>query len=327
MTRRSGPCIVVTGASGFVGQALCGKLAADGARVKRVWRRGSLRESPTPADILIDEAGPTTNWDELLPGADIVVHLAARVHVMRENAVDSLEMFRRVNVQSTQRLARAAARAGVSRFVFLSTAKVNGDATIKNPFSEEDAPNPLDPYAISKWEAEQALVQVSEETGLGVTILRSPLVYGPGVKGNFLSLLKLLRRGIPLPLASINNRRSLIYVGNLVSAIVACLQDTRAAGQVFMASDGEDLSTSELIRRLAARLGSRARLYPCPPALLRLAGTMFGKTAQITRLTDSLQVDSSKIRRVLDWAPPFSVEQGLAETARWFAANRAAKRC
>jgi nucleoside-diphosphate-sugar epimerase len=236
---------------------------------------------------------------------------------MADHAAHPLREFRRVNTDWTERLARAAAAQGVHRFVYLSSIKVNGEQT-REPFTEADLPDPQDPYGVSKWEAEQALAAVSSETGLAAVVVRSPLVYGPGVGGNFLQLLNILRRGIPLPLALVGNRRSLIYRGNLVDALSHCVRDQRAAGRTYLVSDGEDLSTPELIRRLAKALGVTAHLWPFPPPALRWMGRVVGKSAMIDRLLGSLQVDSSKIRRELDWQPPCSVDQGLGETAAWF---------
>lgn len=252
-----------------------------------------------------------------LQGIHAVVHLAARVHVMTDRAVDPLGEFRKVNTDWTERLVRTAASQGVRRFVYLSSIKVNGEQT-RDPFTEADLPDPQDPYGVSKWEAEQALAAVSSETGLAAVVVRSPLVYGPGVGGNFLQLLNILRRGIPLPLALVDNRRSLIYRGNLVDALMRCVQDVRAAGRTFLVSDGEDLSTPELIRRLAKALGVTAHLWLFPPPALRWLGWVVGKSATIDRLLGSLQVDSSKIRRELDWHPPYSVDQGFADTAVWY---------
>jgi nucleoside-diphosphate-sugar epimerase len=249
-----------------------------------------------------------------------VVHLAARVHVMADDASDSLREFRQVNCVWTERLARAAASQGVRRFVYLSSIKVNGEQTVV-PFTEQDPPKPQDPYGASKWEAEEALARVSTKTGMETVVVRSPLVYGPGVKGNFLQLLNILRRGIPLPLASIRNQRSLVYLGNLVDALVRCIQDPRAAGRTYLVSDGEDLSTPELVRRLGDAMGSKVCLWPCPTPLLYWMGQVTGKMGMIDRLVGSLQVNSSKIQTELDWHPPFTVAAGLSETATWFRAR------
>jgi nucleoside-diphosphate-sugar epimerase len=252
-----------------------------------------------------------------LQGVDVIVHLAGRVYAMADPAVDPLREFRKVNVAWTERLARAAWAEGVRRFVYLSSVKVNGESS-SVPFAEQDTPNPQDPYGISKWEAERALANVSSETGLETVIVRSPLVYGPGVGGTFLQLLNVLRRKIPLPLARVENRRSLIYNANLVNALVLCAWDARAAGRTYLVSDGEDLSTPDLIRRLALALGSPSHLWPMPLSVLRWLGQVVGREAIIDRLLGSLQVDSSTIRRELNWQPAYSVDQGLAETVSWF---------
>jgi nucleoside-diphosphate-sugar epimerase len=254
---------------------------------------------------------------QVLQGVQVVVHLAARVHVMTDRAPGPLHEFRQVNLVWTKNLARAAASQGIRRFVYLSSIKVNGEESI-TPFTEQDLPKPQDPYGVSKWEAEQALAQVSAEMGMETVVIRSPLVYGPGVRGNFLQLLKILRRGIPLPLASVQNRRSLVSRGNLVDALLCCVGDGRAAGQTYLISDGEDLSTPELIRRLSRAMGVTARLWPFPVPLLRWMGQLAGQKGAVDRLLGSLQVDSSKIGRELGWHPSVSVDQGLAETAAWF---------
>ena len=257
--------------------------------------------------------------ENALAGADAVVHLAARVHVMKDRATDPLAEFRRVNTDATLALGRAALRAGVRRFVFLSSIKVNGERTADRPFTERDAPAPVDPYGVSKRDAEQGLAQL----GLDLVVLRPPLVYGPGVKGNFLRLMKLVERGVPLPLGGVANRRSLIYVGNLASAIErACVEP--AVHGTFLVSDGSDLSTPELVRGLGAAMGRPARLFTLPPALLAALGRVLGKGDEVTRMIESLRVDCSAARRELQWEIPFTVEQGLKETADWFARRRSA---
>jgi nucleoside-diphosphate-sugar epimerase len=237
---------------------------------------------------------------------------------MRDHAQDPLTEFRRVNTLGTETLARAAAHCGVKRLVFLSSIKVNGESAPSDaPFDPAFPAKPQDPYAISKWEAEQALTRASTETGLEIVVLRCPLVYGPGVKGNFLRLLQAVDHGIPLPLSLARNRRSLIYLDNLTDAITTCLTHPAAAGKTYLVSDGEDVSTAELIARIAQALGKPSRLWPCPLGLIELAGRMTGKSDEIARLLGSLCIDSSKIRSELDWTPPYTLEQGLAETARW----------
>jgi UDP-N-acetyl-alpha-D-quinovosamine dehydrogenase len=310
--------IVVTGANGFVGQPMCAALRQRGHEVRRI-----VRHAPAPGGqpdtFAIGSIDERTNWSEALQGADVVIHLAARAHVMRENAADPLAAFRRINVDGTERLARAAAAAGVRRMVFVSSIKVNGEATAPGAkFTEEDVPAPRDAYAISKLEAEDALHRVARETALEVVILRPPLVYGPRVKGNFLQMINALAEGVPLPLASIRNLRSLVYVGNLADALIACATHPAAAGQTYLLCDGEDVSTPALLRTLAAALGVSARLFPFPPWLLRMLAKLAGKGAQTDRLVGSLRVDSGKIRGQLDWTPPHTLQQGLQATADWY---------
>jgi UDP-N-acetyl-alpha-D-quinovosamine dehydrogenase len=315
--------VLVTGAAGFVGRAVCVRLDALGISVRAAVRR--LDQAPTAwrgsARIEPIETGDlnrSTDWNNALAGVTHVIHLAARVHHLDEGGRDSLEEYRAVNVAATLRLAQAAAAAGVRRFLFMSSVKVNGDSTPGAPFSEQDPPRPTDAYGISKLEAEQALLELGQTAGLKVTILRPPLVYGPGVGANFRHLMWLARAGWPLPFASIRNRRSLLYLGNLVSAIETCLSNPAAAGEIFLVADGEDVATPELVGRVSRLLGRPARLWPCPPALLAGLAGLAGRGAQARRLLSSLAVDSSKIRRMLDWRPPYSLDQGLEETARWF---------
>jgi nucleoside-diphosphate-sugar epimerase len=307
--------VLVTGADGFVGRELCAALAAAGRRFRPAVRapRAALEDAAVVGDI-----GPATDWRRALESVDSVVHLAARTHVLRETAADPLAEYRRVNVAGTERLARTAAASGVRRLVFLSSVKVNGEASAGRPFTEDDIPRPEDGYGISKWEAEQALARVAGETGLETVVLRPPLVYGPGVKGNFLRLMRWIARGVPLPLGAIENRRSLVYSGNLVDAIVRSLDAPAAAGRTYLVADGEDLSTPELVRRLARALGVQARVPAFPLAPIALAAALAGKRAEFARLAGSLQVDSSRARRELDWRPRHSLSQGLAEAAAWF---------
>ena len=262
--------------------------------------------------VVVGDIDGATDWSQALAGVDVVFHLAARVHVLRETAAAPLAEFRRTNVAGTERLARSAAAAGVKRLVYVSSIGVNGLTTADGKkFSEADAPHPHNDYALSKWEAEQALARVADETGLQVVIVRPPLVYGGGAPGNFAQMLAVVAKGIPLPFASVRNRRSLVYVGNLVDALIVCATHPAAAGQTYLVSDGEDVSTPELLRQLAHALDVPARLLPCPPALLRLAGRLSGRQEQVERLLGSLQVDSGKIRRELNWIPPYSLQQGL----------------
>lgn len=308
--------VLVTGASGFVGRALLPVLAERGQAVRAAVRRP---HPSVPADaVAVGDIDGQTEWSRALDGVDCVVHLAARVHVMHDNAASPLAEFRRVNVAGTVQLARAAARAGVRRLIFVSSIKVNGERTNGRPLSEEDTPVPIDAYGVSKWEAEQALHGLSWDTGLEVVILRPPLVYGPGVKANFQRLLSWVNRGLPLPFGAIENRRSLLYLGNLTAAISNCADHPAAANQTFLLSDGEDLSTAELVRRLACAMNRPSRLIPVPKGLIELAGRLSGKQAEVERLLGSLCVDSGKIRHVLGWRPPYSVDEGLRRTAEWF---------
>ena len=308
--------IAVTGATGFIGQALCDALAAAGRPLRRIVR---AREPALPDAVAVGDIGSTTDWRAALEGARCVVHLAARTHVMRESAADPLAEYRRANVESTVRLAREAAAAGVRRLVFMSSIKVNGEST-RRPYTEADPPRPEDAYGVSKWETEQALARIAGATGLEVVVLRPPLVYGPGVKGNFLRLMRIVAREERLPLASVANRRSLIYVGNLADAVVTAIDAPGAAGRTFLAADPEDVSTPDLVRAIAHALGARARLLPCPVALLHLGAMLAGRGGDVERLTGSLQVDASLLRRELGWRPRLTLAQGLEETARWFRA-------
>jgi nucleoside-diphosphate-sugar epimerase len=268
--------------------------------------------------VAVGDIGPNTDWRTALEGVSGVVHLAARTHVLRETATDPLAKYRQVNVSGTERLARSAAAGGVRRLVFVSSVKVNGERTGERPFTEDGAPRPEDAYGVSKWEAEQALSRIAAETGLEVVVLRPPLVYGPGVKGNFLRIMSLVARGMPLPLGAIDNRRSFIYAGNLAGAIVQALDAPQATGRTYLVSDGEDVSTPELVRGIARALGVKPRLPSFPLAALGLVATLAGRRAEFARLTGSLQVDSSRIRRELGWEPRCSLARGLEETARWY---------
>jgi nucleoside-diphosphate-sugar epimerase len=280
----------------------------------------------TPVDtVAIGEFGPATDWSRAVEQVSVVFHLAARTHVMKETAHDALAEYRRVNVDGTRTLARAAVSAGVRRLVFLSSIKTNGESTGEHPFTEDSAPQPEDAYGISKWEAEQALVEVAQGTPLETAILRPPLVYGPGVKGNFLRLMHAIARGLPLPVASITNRRSLVFVDNLTDALIAAGISPHAANETYLVADGEDLSTPDLISAIGTAMRAHPRLFRCPVRLL-LAGAMaLGKRDEARRLTGSLQIDSTKIRRELDWHPRFDLTQGLARTSQWYHSQLLAK--
>lgn len=302
--------VLLTGATGFVGKALFERMHRSGLRV-----RSAGRSDPGFADhIAIPSIDGATDWARALADVAVVVHCAARVHVMDESAADPLAEFRRVNVEGTRALARQAAAAGVRRFIFLSSIKVNGEVTQGRPLTPFDQPAPDDPYGVSKLEAEEALRQISAETGMEIVIIRPVLVYGPGVKGNFRSMLSWLAKGMPLPLGAIHNQRSLVSLDNLVSLIVTCLEHPAAANQVFLASDGEDLSTTELLRRLARAIGRPARLLPVPPWALELAAAAVGKRDVARRLCGSLQVDITHTCETLGWRPIQTVDEALRKT-------------
>ena len=380
--------VLVTGANGFIGRALCKKMLAEGWQVRGAVR-SKVNRVALPAGVVavsIGSIGSDTEWGEALAGIDTVVHLAARVHVLDDAASDPLAAYRQVNVEGTKCLAIAAVNVGVKRLVYISSVKVNGESTgdesrgqrsevrgrrsevgdqraegrgqkiedqddwmsscgtdgrqrsevslrpigayapvggrgsvSKEFFSEKDVPEPQDPYAVSKWEAEQILHDVGADTGLEVVILRPPLVYGPGVRGNFLRFQRLVSTGLPLPLASVRNQRSLIYVGNLVDAIITCLLHPKAAGESFLVSDGQDVSTPELIRLMAEAMNKKACLLSFPPSLLKIMGKLTGRSAEIERVVGSLCVDSSKIRVMLGWKPQFTVEEGIRKTSADYA--------
>ncbi len=315
------PSVLVTGASGFVGLRLCARLTDAGHAVKAAVRRDSTALAalaPAARVVQVGDIGPDTDWQTPLDGVDLVVHLAARAHVMRDGAPDPLAAYRRVNVAGSERLARAAAAAGVSRLIYLSSIKVNGEETFNTPFRESDAPAPLDAYGRSKWEAEQALSRVAAETGLGLTVLRPPLIYGPGVKGNLARLLGWIDHGLPLPFASVVNCRSLIYLENLIDAILAVMLHP-TPGETYLLSDAYDLSTPQLIRALARGLDRPLRLLAVPPSLLRLAGACTGQSDAVGRLLGSLQIDASRIAAELGWRPAHDPEQGLILTAQAYA--------
>jgi nucleoside-diphosphate-sugar epimerase len=306
--------ILVTGANGFLGEALSLELKARQYAV-----RGALRSEAKEGQLRVGDIGPDTNWKAALVGVDVVVHTAARVHFMHDIVDDPLSQYREVNVEGTLNLARQAVGANVSRFIFISSIKVNGEFTLPGEsFTADDNPSPEDPYGISKWEAEVGLNRLARKTGLEIVIIRPPLVYGPGVKANFLSMMRWINRGLPLPLAAIDNKRSLVALYNLVDLIINCIEHPAAANQFFLAGDGEDVSTTDLLYGLGKALDKPARLFPCPTGLLSLAATLLGKRGMVERLTSSLQIDISKARRLLGWEPPLSLEEGLFQVAQDF---------
>ncbi len=308
--------ILVTGASGFVGSALRGRLVAIGHEVTGIYRAAPSRGA---GPALIGALEANQDWSALPRDCDALVHTAARVHILNDRARDPLAEYRRTNVEGTLNLARQAAQAGLRRFVFLSTIKVNGEHTGANAaFSADDVPSPSDPYGASKWEAEQGLKDIAARTGLELVIIRPPLVYGPGVKGNFRSMLEWLWRGLPLPLAAVTNRRSMIYLDNLLDVIVVALAHPAARNRTFLVSDAEHMSTPELLRRTGSALGRGARLFSVPPSWLAAAAALAGRRPAFQRLCGSLVVDSRQTHRLLGWEPATSVDAGLERTAKDF---------
>ena len=303
--------LLVTGVSGFVGSALCKKAPVSGFDFRGVLRNSDA--TPNSMDhFVVNDINVDTDWFSALLGINSVVHLAARVHVMNDTAEDPLMVFRAVNVDGTLNLARQAAASGVKRFVFISSVKVNGESTKRGrAFTEADPPTAQDAYAQSKQEAEQGLRQLAADTGMEVVIIRPPLVYGPGVKANFAALMRAVQRGWPLPLGAVRNQRSLVALDNLVDFIITCITHPQAANQTFLVSDGQDLSTTELVRGMAQAAGVPPRLLPVPVWALQAGASLLGKGEAVQRLCGNLQVDISKARTLLGWVPPVSVEEGL----------------
>jgi UDP-glucose 4-epimerase len=309
--------VLVTGATGLVGEAVVFRLLLDKRYTPVAAVRATTRLSGLCRIVPFDLELPTGMPE--LRGIDVIVHCAARVHVMNEKGADGLAAFRKINVEGTVRLARRAAECGVKRFIFISSIKVNGEGTPRNKtFKATDLPAPIDAYGISKREAEDALRQVCEETGMELVVIRPPLVYGPGVKANFLSMVRWLDRGIPLPLGAIDNRRSLVAIGNLTDLVLTCIDHPAAAGEIFLVSDGEDLSTTQLLRRTALALGKSARLVPVPAGLLQAAASMVGKSGIAERLCGNLQVDIQRTCQLLGWRPPINTEKALRQTVEHY---------
>ena len=308
--------LLITGANGFVGNALCAEAVARGFAVRGTTR--AVCDLPLGVkdvgveNIAVGDINANTDWYDAMLNFDVVIHLAARVHVMKDAADDPLAEFRLVNTAGTEHLARCAAASGVKRLVYVSSIGINGLFTNGDTkFCEQDNANQHNAYALSKWEAEQALHRVAAETGLEVVIVRPPLVYGAGAPSNFAQMLRVVALGFPLPFAGVKNKRDLVYVGNLVDALITCATHPAAAGNTYLVSDGEAVSTPDLLRGLAKALGVSSRVFACHIGLLKLAGALFGKASQVERLVGSLQVDSSKIRRELGWVSPYSLQQGL----------------
>lgn len=312
----SNEAVLITGANGFIGRELCSQLSRQGWQVRAAVRAG--RAMPSAFDtVTVDSIDEKTDWSQALENIDAVIHLAGRAHVVKDCATDPLADFRRINVEGTRNLARKAANAGVRRFVFISSIKVNGENTpLGRPYTAADQPAPADPYGISKYEAEEALRRLASESEMEVVIIRPPLVYGPGVQGNFLTMMRWLDKGIPLPLGLVSNKRTLVALDNLVDLIITCIKHPAAANQTFLAGDSEDLSTTELLKRLGGALGKKARLLPVPVGLLSLFLGVLGKRAETQKLCGSLQVDIDKTRSVLGWTPPVSIDEALRQTAQ-----------
>jgi nucleoside-diphosphate-sugar epimerase len=314
--------VLVTGATGFVARSLLPLLSERGYCVRGAIRRPDAVLPPDVEPVAIGDIGPQTDWRAALTGVDMVIHLAARVHIRHDRAADPLTEFRRTNAAGTRCLAEAAAAAGCRRLVFVSSIKALGEETRQYaPMTDRNLPRPLTPYGVSKREAEDHLDTVASRTGLEIVTLRPPLIYGPGVGGNFLSLLRLCWSGIPLPLAAVENRRSLLYVGNLADAIERCMTVPGLAGRRFLIHDGEPLSTPELIRRLAAALGKPARLFKVSPEWLNRGAALAGFADAWTRLTGSLELDDASFRAAAGWQPSLKTDDGLRCAAEWFKAS------
>jgi nucleoside-diphosphate-sugar epimerase len=305
--------VLVTGASGFVGGALCRTLRERGVHVT-----GAVRGGARDGEIDIGNLSETTEWGPALSGCSAVYHLAARVHVMSDNDEDPLHAYRKINVDATLNLARQSVEAGVKRFVFVSSIKVNGESTTDRPFRPSDVPNPCDPYGQSKYEAELALLQLGRETGLEVVIVRPPLVYGPGVKANFLKLMRLVKLGLPLPLASIHNLRSMVALDNLVDLLIVCGEHPGAVGGIFLVSDGNDVSITDLVRSIATSMDKKILLVPLPSALMTGVAKLLGAAAAADRLLASLQVDITDTQAKLEWNPRVSLQAAINQTVSYF---------
>lgn len=316
--------VLVTGANGFIGIAICNLLLDKGYRVSGAIRRRSGLVTIKHRffnSIEIENIETESNWDKVLKDVDVIVHLAAMCHVMGKTSISMQEAFSRVNKHGSLRLARAAVISNVQRLIYISSIKVNGDKTLAEPFTENAPCSPADPYAISKYEAECGLREIANNTGIELVILRPPLVYGPGVKGNFLKLLSLVNSGIPLPLANTYNKRSLIALDNLADIIFCCVDHVSASGETFVVADNEMLSTSDLIKRIAKALNRPSRLFPLPGSLMRWIAKPLKNDQAVSRLVDSLSINTTKVNTLLGWRAPYSVDDSLYQTAQWFLEN------
>ena len=316
--------ILITGATGFVGRALFENLKFKKKYLAHLTTRTNQEELFEGGKAFnIGEIDANTNSKDALDGVDCIVHCAARAHMMENKQTDSLNAYRRINVDGTRNLAKQAAGIGIKRFIFLSSIKVNGEETIATKsFKYNDISQPEDAYGITKWEAEQALLEISKQTGLEVVIIRPPLVYGEGVKGNFLRLLDIVYKQIPLPFAKINNLRSFVGLDNLIDLIICCIEHPKAGGKTFLVSDGEDLSTSDLIIKLSKFMDKSPRLFQVPQLIIQLTARLVGKSLEVKRLLGSLRIDNSYTREILGWSPVLSLDEGLEKTVRWYLKNR-----
>ncbi len=309
--------VLITGANGFIGSALSERLLPEGFLVRAAYRSQPKLVAEEIEMVVVGDINVQTDWQKALKDIDIVIHLAARVHVMQESASNPLAEFKKINTEGTLNLATQAAKAGVRRLIFFSTIKVHGEQTEKI-YAASDQVNPQDPYAFSKWLAEQGLQEIRKNTGLEIVIIRPPLVYGPKVKGNFLRLINLANKGFPIPLASVKNKRSMVGIDNLCDLIKTVILHEKADGEVFLVSDGQDLSTPELIQYIARCLEKPSRLFPFPVSWLYFFAALVRKKPEVERLCGSLQVDIEKNREILGWQPPYSVEHGIGKTVADF---------
>jgi nucleoside-diphosphate-sugar epimerase len=317
------PRVLVTGASGFVGKVLCESLAAAGYIVRAALRKDGSVNSAVLERVVVGDIGGNTDWMSALIGVDFVIHAAARAHVLHDSLQNTTRYFS-TNVEGTRKLAQASALAGIRRFIFVSSIKVNGEETTDRGFTAADVPQPRDAYGESKWRAEMALTQIRERSGMQACVVRCPLVYGPGVRANFFRLMRWVDQGRPLPLGSIENNRSLVSIWNLCDILVNLLENSAAPGRTWMVADGHDLSTPDLVREIGVAMGRRTRLVRVPVAVLKFLGAVSGRKQEVARLCGSLQVDLTGTRRDLCWEPPITVHEALARTVAWYMATHRA---
>jgi nucleoside-diphosphate-sugar epimerase len=310
--------VLVTGATGFIGSTLCAILSDSGCMVRAALRKD--RTLPTAEKIVVGDISSETAWGDALENIDCVVHIAARAHVLQA-AGRTPESYIETNARGTRCLAKAAAEHRIRKFIYLSSVKVNGEWTEGRAYAASDEPHPQDAYAVSKWLGERYLMEFAAKVPMHAIVIRSPLVYGPGVQANFLRLLRWVDSGWPIPLGSVRNARSLVSVWNLCDLLATLARNAAATGGTWMVSDGEDLSTPELLRRIARALGRRPRLLPVPVAVLRRCASLLGRQAELSRLCGSLTVDLTPTRNELGWSPPVSVDEGLSRTVDWYKAN------